>query len=146
MSKKYEHLIVRRPINVNELPHHELGQIIPFPVLMGKALVPEANAWALYVFIKEITPEMIEALKRDEVGKAVLHKHRFDEMYLMIGEEEAITFEVTLGSERYEVKTPAAVYIPAGTPHGIRPIAGTVGKTGGLIPVCLSGEYITEDV
>ncbi|MBW2559049.1 MAG: hypothetical protein JRD69_09515 [Deltaproteobacteria bacterium] len=48
---KNEHLIVRKPINVNELPDHKLSDVIPFPILMCKDLVPEAQAWALYLFI-----------------------------------------------------------------------------------------------
>jgi len=143
-AKKFSHLIVRRPVNVSELPDHELGQILPFPVLMGKDLVPEAKAWALYMFIKEITPDMVSQI--DTVGKATPHKHDFDEMYLMIGEAGAITFEVMLGDEFYEVATPAAVYIPTGTPHAIRPIKATAGMTGGLIPVCLNGDYTTLPV
>ncbi len=34
-EKKNEHLIVRKPENVNELPDHELDEVIPFPVIMG---------------------------------------------------------------------------------------------------------------
>jgi hypothetical protein len=43
-ERKNEHLIVREPINVNELPDHKLSDVIPFPVLMCKDLVPEAQA------------------------------------------------------------------------------------------------------
>lgn len=141
MSNQYERFIVRKPTLVNELPDHDLSQAIPYPILMGKELVPEAKAWALYLFIKEITQE----LKDLAIGKdrATLHKHDFDEMYLMIGEEKAITWEVMMGDETYNVETPAAVYIPKGIPHGIRPVDAMVGKSGGLIPVCLNGEYIT---
>jgi len=142
MEKKYEHLIVRKPINVNELPDHDFSQVIPYPVLMCNELVPEAKAWALYLFIKEITQEMKDiAIQSD---RATPHMHDFDEMYLMIGDNEAITFEVMLGDEVYEVATPAAVYIPQNTPHAIRPVGATVGASGGLIPICLNGEYITK--
>jgi hypothetical protein len=144
MPGKYEHLIVRKPINVNELPDHDLSQVIQYPVLMGSELVPGANAWALYLFIKEITQPLKDiAIKKD---RATPHMHDFDEMYLMIGEEKAITFEVMLGDETYRIDTPAAVYIPKRTPHAIQPVDATVGKTGGLIPVCLNGEYITLPV
>lgn len=144
MSNEHEHLIVRKPMNVNELPSHDFSQVIPYPVLMCKELVPEANAWVLYLFIKEITQE----LKDIAIGtdRAVPHKHDYDEMYLMIGDEKAITFEVMLGEETYEVSTPSAVYIPKGLPHAIRPVDATVGMSGGLIPVCLNGEYITLPV
>ncbi|MBN1637303.1 MAG: hypothetical protein JW920_12360 [Deltaproteobacteria bacterium] len=143
-ERKNERLIVRQPINVNELPDHELSDVIPFPILMCKDLVPEAKAWALYLFIKEITREMVDLM--DGVGKATAHKHDFDEMYLMIGDKNAIVFEVMLGDEFYEVATPGAVYVPKGLPHAIRPVKATVGLTGGLIPVCLNGEYITLPV
>jgi hypothetical protein len=141
MGNRYEHLIVRRPMNVSELPAHDLSQVIPYPVLMCKELVPEASAWVLYLFIKEITQELKDiAIKTD---RATPHMHTFDEMYLMIGDEKAITFEVMLGNETYQVSTPAAVYIPKEIPHAIRPVDATVGKSGGLIPVCLNGEYVT---
>ena len=141
MSETYAHLIVRRPVLVNELPAHDLSQVIPYPVLMSKAQVPEAEAWALYLYIKEITQELKDiAIATD---RAVPHRHEFDEMYLMIGEENAITVEVELGGETYRVATPGAVYIPRNLPHAIRPVDATVGLSGGLIPVCLSGEYIT---
>ena len=144
MSNQYERFIVRKPTLVNELPDHDFSQAIPYPVLMGKELVPEAKAWALYLFIKEITQELKDlAIGTD---RATPHKHAFDEMYLMIGEEKAITFEVMMGNETYRVETPAAVYIPKDTPHAIRPVDATVGKYGGLIPVCLNGEYITLPV
>ncbi|MGC9324117.1 MAG: hypothetical protein ACP5G0_05130 [Desulfomonilia bacterium] len=144
MSKKFEHLIVRRPMNVTELPSHDFSQVIPYPVLMCNELVPEANAWVLYLFIKEITQELKDiAIKTD---RAVPHKHTFDEMYLMIGDTDAITFEVMLDDEVYQVSTPAAVYIPKDIPHAIRPVDATVGMSGGLIPVCLNGEYVTLPV
>ncbi|MGD0277200.1 MAG: hypothetical protein ABSB79_14305 [Syntrophales bacterium] len=140
-QKKFEHLIVRTPVNVTELPSHELSDAVPYPVLMGKDLVPEAKAWALYMYIKVITQEMVDII--DVIAKAIPHRHEYDEMYIMIWDPGAITFEVMLGDEFYEVTTPAAAYMPEGTVHAIRPIRATVGMTGGLIPVCLNGEYIT---
>lgn len=145
MAGRFEHLIVRKPVNVTELPHHDLGTVVPFPVLMCQELVEEARAWALYTFVNGITPEMAAAVENDTVGKAVRHKHDYDEMYLMIGDEKALTFEVILGDEVYQIDTPGAVYIPQGVPHGIRPVKASVGKAGGLIPLCLNGEYITLD-
>jgi hypothetical protein len=111
---------------------------------MCNELVPEANAWALYLYFKDISQQLKDlAIGAD---RAVPHLHDFDEMYLMIGDEKAITFEVMLGEEIFNVATPAAVYIPKGMPHAIRPVDATVGATGGLIPVCLNGEYITKPV
>lgn len=136
-----ERLIVREPVPVTELPDHELGEVIPFPVIMGKGLVPEARAWAMYLYIKDITREMVDMI--DKVGKATAHRHDFDEVYLMIGDKDAITFEVMLDDETYMVSTPASVYIPRGLPHAISPKKATVGLTGGLIALVLNGEYTT---
>jgi hypothetical protein len=108
---------------------------------MGKDLVPEAKAWALYLYIKLITQEMVDLM--DHLGKATPHRHEYDGMYIMIGDPGAITFEVMLGDEFYEVTRPSAVYMPEGIVHAIRPIRATVGLTGGLIPICLNGEYVT---
>lgn len=60
-----------------------------------------------------------------------------------IGDQDAITFEVLLGDEFYEVATPGSVYIPRDLPHAIRLVKATVGLSGGLIPVYLNGEYVT---
>jgi len=110
-------------------------------VIMGKGLVPEARAWAMYLYIKDITREMVDMI--DKVGKATAHRHDFDEVYLLIGDKDAITFEVMLGGETYMVSTPASVYIPRGLPHAISPQRATVGLTGGLIALVLNGEYTT---
>ncbi len=95
------------------------------------------------MFIKEITQDLIDSI---DLFKAHPHKHDFDEMYLMIGDPSAITFEVLLDKERFEVSSPGAVYIPEGLPHGIRPIKASVGLSGGLIPICLNGEYKTISI
>ena len=39
MPHKYDHLIVRKPITVNELPDHALSQVIPYLALVGGLLV-----------------------------------------------------------------------------------------------------------
>ncbi|MBZ9607235.1 hypothetical protein G9F73_005270 [Clostridium estertheticum] len=67
-------------------------------------------------------------------------------MYLILGEENAATIAVTLGDDYYEIKTPGAVYIPAGVPHSIKMIDGVVIKFGGACPIFSGTEYITKPV
>jgi len=50
-GKKYEHLIVREPAEVSELPHHENMPDVRYPVIMSKAQVPEADVWAMFLFM-----------------------------------------------------------------------------------------------
>ncbi len=50
-GKKYEHFIVREPAEVSELPHHENMPDVRYPVIMSKAQVPEADVWAMFLFM-----------------------------------------------------------------------------------------------
>ncbi len=143
-AKKYEHLIVREPKAVSELPHHENMPQVNYPVIMSGAQVPEANVWATLMFMENI-PEFI-AQNITQFGMAHKHKHDAPEIYIFIGEQDAIVAEVTLGDEKYEVGSPGCVYIPPGLPHGIQPIRAKAGKAAGFIPIVLAGEYNTEDV
>lgn len=143
-SNKHEHLIVKRPVPVGSLPHHENTPELNYPVIMSKAQVPEADVWATQIFI----PSVPEALAQNiqNIGKATLHKHSAPEIYIFVGEENAIVAEVTLEDEKYEVSSPGCVFIPAGLPHGIRPLRAEAGKAAGFIPIVLAGEYTTEEV
>ena len=143
-DKKYEHLIVRKPVPVSELPHHENEPLVQYPVIMAKDIVPEADVWITQFFSPGI-PEIL-AKNFQIIGKAVKHKHTAPEVYLVLGEQDAITAEVMLGDETYEVSSPAAVYIPAGLPHGVRPLRAEAGKAAAFVPIVLAGAYTTEDV
>ncbi|MEW5946125.1 MAG: hypothetical protein AB1742_08005 [bacterium] len=140
---KYEHLIVRRPVPVSSLPHHENMPSVQYPVLMSKSLVPEADVWATMLFASSIPDILAENIQ--SFGRAAPHKHTAPEIYILVGDDDAIAAEITLGGEKYEVSSPCCVYIPAGLPHSIRPIRARAGKAAGFIPVVLSGEYVTED-
>ena len=59
-EKKYEHLIVKRPVPVSSLPHHENEPAVEYPVLMSKSLVPEADVWVTQLFASCI-PEILAA-------------------------------------------------------------------------------------
>jgi hypothetical protein len=39
-NNKYEHLVVKSPVDVGELPDYSRDESIPFRVSMGSALVP----------------------------------------------------------------------------------------------------------
>ncbi len=146
MKKTFEKLVVNRISWVDDLPDHE-GSIDGkgFPVLMSSSIVPEAKAWVCPALMP-ITEDVIKAIKSGTMGKAKPHIHDGDEMYLILGDEGAATIAVTLGDDYYEIKTPGAVYIPAGLPHSIKMIDGQIGKFGGACPVYLGTEYITKAI
>lgn len=144
MAKKYERFITRKPVNQTDLPHHEMAGAVPFPVLVGSDLIPEANTWVAYMFVNPMPEALAKVIQN--VGKALPHKHDNPEIYLIIGDQDAITAEVQMDEEIYEVSSPAAVYIPPGVPHSIKPLRATPGKAAGFIPIYLDGKYNTKDV
>ncbi len=140
---RFARLIVRKPEFVQELPDHKFNKEMPISIgiLMSQEQVPEVSACVLYLIVNNLAPQM--AAHIDKIGQAVPHKHDCDEIYILVGESGAITFEVTLGEERYEVDTPACVYLPKGLGHGVRPLRAKAGASGGVIPVLFRGTYET---
>jgi quercetin dioxygenase-like cupin family protein len=49
----------------------------------------------------------------------------FDEIGLIVAPQDALEYEMILNGKEHRIKSPAAVYIPAGTHHRARAIAGT---------------------
>lgn len=141
---RYAHLIVRQPKLVRELPDHKFNKEMPIPIglLMSGEQVPGAKACVLYLMLNNIAPQM--AAHVEKAGQALPHKHNCDEVYILVGEPGAITFEVTLGEERYEVDTPACVYLPKGLGHGVRALRAIAGASGGIIPVLFHDTYETR--
>jgi len=138
---KYENLIIRQPVSADSLPHHESEVDLQYPVFLSTDLVPDAALWVGYFFAPRIPKILAENIQN--LGKAVTHCHEVPEVYLIIGEEGAITAEVALEDETYEVSSPACIYIPAGVNHSIRPVHAVEGKSAGFIPVVLGGRYET---
>lgn len=138
---KNDHLIIRQPKPAESLPHHESGMDLQYPVFLSTDLVPGAALWVGYFFSPNIPQILAENIQ--DIGKAVPHRHSEPEVYLIIGEDNAITAEVVLDKERYEVSSPACVYIPAGLDHSIRPLRAVAGKSAGFIPILLGGRYET---
>jgi len=143
MNNKYEKYIQKGFKVVKSLPYHKPDKFF-YPILMSSKRVKESNFWVYYFFL-HVTEDLA---KNPTVAWAERHRHPegSDEMYLIIGDKGAITVEVTLGDEDemeiYEVESPGAVFIPAGTTHSIKPIKMTPGKSGGILAIVSSGEYI----
>ncbi|NVM54075.1 MAG: hypothetical protein HWN66_10280 [Candidatus Helarchaeota archaeon] len=144
MSKRYAKNVVSGVKTERSLPFHK-PDIFFYPILMGKNRVPDAKLWVYYFFL-HVTEDLA---KNPQVSWADRHRHPegSDEIYLIIGDTAAITVEVTLGDshemETYEIKSPGAVFIPAGITHSIKPIKMTPGKCGAILAIVSNGEYIT---
>ena len=144
MSEKYKKYVCPGVKTVKTLPYHRPDKFF-YPLLMSNKRVPENEAfWCYYVFIH--TTE--DLAKNPTISWADRHRHPegSNEMYLIIGDAKAITVEVTIGNEdeieTYEISSPGSVFIPAGITHSIKPIRMTPGKSGGILAVVSSGEYV----
>lgn len=89
-------------------------------VLLDKEMVEET---VLYQALHQV-----DELLEPPPDYQVFHSHEFVETYLFLGKNpgyEGLTAEVILGDERYEVKSPASVYIPAGLTHRYKMLHGS---------------------
>ncbi len=66
-----------------------------------------------------------------------LHKHDYDEINLILSEDNSLLYKIQLEDEVYKVKSPATVYIPAGIKHSSEVIAGK----GQLVAIIFMGKY-----
>jgi hypothetical protein len=56
---------------------------------------------------------------------AKVHCHPdFDEIGLIIAPKDVLEYEIILDGKENRIKSPAAIYIPAGTPHRARAVSG----------------------
>ena len=141
-----ESLIVRDIQWVESLPDHE-GSVggKGFPILMNGSLVPQANAW-LCPTLFLATQRQVRIVEAGTGPKANPHIHDGDEMYLILGAPGMVEFEITLGEDGYHLKSPCAVYIPAGVPHSIRASKFTEGAYDGSCQIYLDRDYVTRPV
>lgn len=99
------------------LPHH---RPIPFPryVLVSDELFPGCGIHAAAHFVTSA-----EFGKQDHYAEP--HVHDADEINLVLGNEGELTYVIRTDSERYEVTSPAGVYIPKGVPHAAEASRGS---------------------
>lgn len=65
------------------------------------------------------------------------HKHDCDEINIILSEDNSLTYSVVLGDEKYKVKAPATIYIPAGLSHCAEVLSGK----GAFVAIILTGNY-----
>lgn len=77
------------------------------------------------------------------------HVHTVDQMYMWIGNKKnlkGLKIEVFLGNESFKLKSPVAVYIPAGVKHSHRYISGSGYFIGILITNGKSYNEVTKNI
>ncbi len=53
-----------------------------------------------------------------------VHYHDFDEINLILSDDDTLAYRITLDDEIFEVHSPSTVYIPAGVRHAAEVISG----------------------
>jgi len=117
--KDYSKYIVK-PFDWAERPliHHDrevMNQLGPLMAFLNTDMVEEAD---LNIFVHHIDvknppgPEYVE-----------IHAHEVSQAYVF--PLPGITFEVTLGDEKYTVDSPATVFIPPRLRHTVRIVKGS---------------------
>lgn len=144
--KKYENLIMKGYTYRDSLPFYE-GNLNGkgFPIMLDSSRLSSSKLWVSAV-IGRITKEDSEAVADGKMGMAKAHIHPADMVYLLLGEQDSVTAEVTLGNDVYTVTAPSSVFIPAGLPHGIRATEAKEGMFGGICAIYYDGEYDARPV
>ena len=125
MAGKTDRFIVH-PKPIEQLVHHDMSKISVLNTFMDGSMVPEADVVLLVNEIKKVAPNLEQYVEP--------HTHDATQLYAIIGD---LTLEVILEGERHEVSGPAAVFIPAGMTHTLRPLRGN----GDLVVVLRKGKY-----
>lgn len=87
-----------------------------------------------------IAVHTIDMLPKKIPNYCELHKHDYDEINLILSENGNLVYKVQLEDETYRVKSPATVYIPAGTRHSAEVISGK----GQFIALIFMGKYVAK--
>ena len=129
MSVNTDQLVVKAQL-IGELAYHDTErakrEIGPLYNFREDSLVPGADICVHIREVKQVPPAFKPHVE--------LHKHDVSSVYSIIGD---LTMEITLEDKRYEVTSPASVFLPVGIMHAVRPLKGS----GYLIVTVRSGEY-----
>ena len=127
---KYEKYVIKPLEEKKEIPWHNKGAMDtmgPLIAFLNKNIVPDAdlNIYVHHMKVKEgEAPDYVD-----------IHTHDVSQAYVF--PLEGITFEVTLGDEKYVAESPACVFIPPGLKHTIKMLKGE----GIEVSILRRGEY-----
>ena len=128
--KKYEHLIqtgIEQPLSAVSF-HHDAP--LTRYVMLQKEEVEGDGGLKIVVHVIKDLPATIPPY-------ADLHKHDFDEINLILSEDNSLKYKVQLDDEVYEAISPSTIYIPKGVRHSAEVLSGH----GMYITILFTKEY-----
>lgn len=96
--------------------HLDVNGILRYALMNNRDFEGEGFHVACHVLTKDYY--------QDPTDFAVSHAHDFDEFNILLPLRSELVYEIELNGEKQNLKAPATVFIPAGTEHNARPLAG----------------------
>ncbi len=110
------------------VPFHHDAPVERF-MMLNSAMVPDCNT--------RISVHQVSDLPDEITPYCELHKHDFDEINLIISEDDHLVYRIQMEDEVFVVHSPASVFIPKGVRHSSEVISGK----GSFICITLQGKY-----
>ena len=115
--KKYEYLItpgVQQALNTVAF-HHDAP--LTRYVMLQKDKVEGDGGFRVVSHVINDLPEIVPPY-------CELHWHEFDEVNLILSQDNSLKYKIRLDDETYEVTAPATIYIPKGIKHAAEVVSG----------------------
>ena len=127
--KRYQKFI-KKGVNepLSKVPFHGKAPIKRLSML-SKKLIPKSNT--------HIAVHFINSKSKKIPDYSILHKHNFDELNLILSENNKLKYEIQMEDEIYKVSSPSTVFIPKGIKHKAKVISGK----GIFVCIILSSSY-----
>ena len=124
---------IKKGVNerISKIPFHNYAPIKRLS-MQSKKRFPNSNTHVAEDFVKGNHKKISEY--------SLLHKHKADEINLIISENSKLKYEIQLGDEVYKVSSPSTVFIPKGVKHKAKLISGK----GVFVCIILSGKYTSS--
>lgn len=117
-SKKYEKYISKvKDATLQSLTSHKPtgADLGPLYTLLGEDVMPDSD---IRVVVRHVLKNRASSKYPDYVDK---HTHDVSKGYLILSEDPGnLEANVTLGEEKYTIKSPAAVFVPPDVEHDIK--------------------------
>ncbi len=114
---KYEHLITKGIEQaLSSVAFHHDAPLTRYVMLQKDKVEGDGGFRVVSHIINELPSEVPPYCE--------LHWHDFDEVNLILSEDNSLKYKIRLEDETYEVIAPATVYIPKGIKHAAEVVSG----------------------
>lgn len=101
---------------LSSVAYHHDGPLDRF-VMLQKQTITGDGGFRVVAHMLHDVPDIVQPY-------CELHWHEFDEVNLILSEDDSLKYKIILEDEEYEVTSPATVYIPKGLKHSAEVLAG----------------------